>query len=64
MTQSQKISHAIDHLKAARDLLTHCPRSLERVRAALKSADGAKRNAELAEMREQASTETAESRNK
>lgn len=47
-TQAQRVhlNSAIDHLETARDLLkmADCPGPLKRVRAALKSADGARRH--------------------
>lgn len=46
-TQEEMVSLAISKLREARDLLTaaDAPRALERVRSALKSAEGAERNA-------------------
>lgn len=46
MTDTQRVAAAIEHLKAARDLLVeaNCPRAAERVRKALTSAGGAQRN--------------------
>lgn len=51
--RSQNVLTAIYHLRAARDLLieAECPRTLERVRGALKSADGARRHVEALEDR-------------
>lgn len=45
--RAQHIREAINHLRAARDILAaeRCPRSLIRVRLAITSAEGAERNA-------------------
>ena len=52
---TQEIRQAIDHLRAARDLLKSAgaPRTVHRVRLALSSAGGALRHAELAPIREE-----------
>lgn len=49
------IATAIDHLKAARDLLrrAHASRAADATARALKSADGAKRHAEGQAIREE-----------
>ena len=52
--RSAQIDRAIAHLRLARDELAkaNAPRTLARVRAALTSADGARRHAHLAPIRE------------
>ena len=51
--EEQMIAKAIDHLKLARTLLTsaRAPRAVIKVRLALKSAEGAARNASNKAMR-------------
>lgn len=56
MTPAERmIAEAIGHLRSARDLLraAGAKRSLARVRASLKSAEGAKRHASAAQYREE-----------
>jgi hypothetical protein len=43
--EEQRIAKAIMHLKLARTLLAKAPRSLAKVKAAIKSAEGAERHA-------------------
>lgn len=51
--QRQALARAWEHLRAARDELrvADCPRTLDKVRRALKSADGAHRHAVHRSMR-------------
>jgi hypothetical protein len=55
MTNAERVSQAIDHLRVARELLKDAGsvRAVERVRGALRSADGALWHAELEPYRQE-----------